>query len=495
LAAFLGLMIGAASILSTAVEGAPSGASKDGAARDWPIFGGSPQRNMVNTVDKEIPISWEIKEGKRQNSKWVMPLGTVAYGGPVVAGGKVFVGTNNEKPRNPKVKGDKGVVMCFRESDGAFLWQALHDKLPDMDENDWPQQGVASTPAVDGNRVYYVSNSCELICADTEGQQQDAKVVWRLDMFDKLKVFPHFLANGSPLVVGDLVYVVTGNGVDAKGNVPSPQAPSFLAVDKKTGAVVWQDNSPGAKILEGQWSNPTYAEVNGKGQIIVPGGDGWLRAFEAKSGALIWKFDCNPKNSVYKQGGRGTRNYFLATPVVYDNKVYIGVGQNPDNGPGVGHLWCIDITKTGDLSPVGDDFNPKSPVNKNSGLVWHYGGAAAPGGARDIVFGRTLSTCAIHDGLVYAAELEGFLHCLDAQTGAKYWDFDLKANVWGSPYWVDGKIYLGNDDGTMTIFAHGKTCKQLGSVEMDSPIKGTPVVANGVLYVTTGTHLYAIAKQ
>jgi len=92
--------------------------------------------------------------------------------------------------------------------------------------------------------------------------------------------------------------------------------------------------------------------------------------------------------------------------------------------------------------------------------------------------------------------LKGFIHCLDAKTGEKYWVHDLKADIWGSPFWVDGKIYLGNGDGVMTIFAPGKQCKILATVDMDDgPIKSTVVAANGVLYIQTGSHLFAIAKN
>src|SRR5262249_617763 len=99
-------------------------------ADDSPMLGGTVHRNMVNTVEKNIPQEWSVKEGQEKNIKWSAELGTLAYGGPVIAGGKVFVGTNNGKPRYPSIKGDRGVLMCFRESDGKFLWQAVHDKLP-----------------------------------------------------------------------------------------------------------------------------------------------------------------------------------------------------------------------------------------------------------------------------------------------------------------------------------------------------------------------------
>ncbi|MBV9122103.1 MAG: PQQ-binding-like beta-propeller repeat protein, partial [Planctomycetes bacterium] len=447
-------------------------------ANSWPMYGGTPQRNMVNPRDKNVAVSWSIEEGQEKNIKWSAAIGTRGYGSPVVAGGKVYVSTNNGQPRDPALKGNKAVLMCFREADGQFLWQIVHDMASRDVVREAEQDGLCSTPTVDGNRLYYVTPGAEVVCADTDG-----KTVWRLDMMKQLKVFPCYVSNCAPLVVGDMVYVVTGNGRDADNNLPSPEAPSFVALDKKSGQVVWQDHSPGDKILEGQWSNPVYAEVNGQGQVIFPGGDGWLYGLEAKTGKHLWKFDCNPKASEFKQSGQGTRNYIVATPVVYDNKVYVGVGQNPDAGGGPGNLWCVDITKTGDLSPVNDNFDPQAAVNKNSGLVWHYGGPAPKGGDRDYLFGRTVSTCAIQDGLLYAAEVEGFLDCFDAKTGQRYWSEDLKTAVWGSPYAVDGKVYLGNDDGDMTIFAQGKEVKAVGKVEMGESLKSTPVTVNGVLYV------------
>jgi outer membrane protein assembly factor BamB len=483
-------------------------------ARIWPMFGGSHNRNMVNLVEKNLPSEWSVEEGKFKNIKWAAPLGSRSYSGPVIAGGKIFVGTNRALPQNPKVPGDKGVLKCFRESDGKFLWQSIHDKLPAGLVNDWPDQGICSTPVVDGNRIYYVSNRCEVICADTEGLHEgknegvtdekyktdtDADIIWRLDMIKDLNVFPHNLADCSPLVVGDLLFVVTSNGVDEGHiNIPSPKAPSFIALDKKTGQLKWKDNSPGEKILHGQWSNPSYVEVNGEPQIIFPGGDGWVRAFEPQTGKLIWKFDCNPKSSVWKLRGKGTRNNIISTPVIHNNKLYVGVGQDPEHGYGVGHFWCVDITKKGDLSPVNDNFDPKDPVNKNSGLVWHYGGVldakTAEETGRSFVIGRTISTCAVHDGLVFIAELEGYLHCLDAETGQKYWDHNLKAEVWGSPFWADGKIYIGNDDGDLSIFEANKEKKLIDTIEMKNKVRSTPVAANGVLYVMTERFLYAIAK-
>jgi outer membrane protein assembly factor BamB len=494
-------LTGGAAALALALTLAAAPAAPDVSANlaaDWPMLGGTIHRNMANPMVKGLPATWSIQKGKEANIKWSAALGTISYGGPVVAGGRVFVGTNNDKPRDPAVKGDKGIVMCFDATSGKFLWQAVHDKLPDPDQNDTPKHGVASAPAVDGDRLYYVSNRCEVVCANVA----TGAPIWTLDMVGELKVYPCYLAICSPLVLGDRVFVVTANGTDpTTRKIPEPGAPSFVAVDKKSGKVAWKSNLPGDKIMEGQWGNPVATTVKGVDQVIFPGGDGWLYAFKADTGELIWKFDCNPKAAVYKAGGRGDRSYLVATPVVYEDRLYVGTGENPDDGPGVGHLWCIDITKVPanaekDLSPVGDNFDPKAPANAASGLVWHYGGAIQPKPAdgRELYFGRTISTVAIHDGLVYAAELEGYLHCLDAKTGKHYWEYDLKDSVWNSPYYVDGRVFLGTDGGDMYIFAAGKEKNEPTKINMDQGLKVPPVAAGGVLYVTNGTTLYAVGK-
>jgi outer membrane protein assembly factor BamB len=489
----------------------------------WPMWGGAISRNMVNLRDHNVPIDWNVD--KKTNVVWAQDLGSKAYGGPVVADGKIFVGTNNEKPRDPKVKGDKGVIMCFEEGTGKFLWQITHDKLPSGIVQDWPKEGICSTVAVEGQKIYYVSNRCQLVCATTSGKE-----VWSLDMIKELGVFPHNLSTSSPLIAGDMIFAVTSNGVNENHiDIPAPSAPSFVAVNKSTGKVVWTNNDPSKKLLEvtkgktgestealiktlvnkgevlmhGQWSSPVYAVANGQPQIIFPGGDGWLRSFDPTTGKEIWRFDCNPLDSVYFLGTKGTRSDFIATPVVHDNKVYIGVGQDPEHREGIGHFWSIDITKKGDVSPKNDNFDPKAPVNKDSALVWHYGEPSPPAwkrvqgdkDPRTYVFGRTMSTAAIHDGLIYIAELAGYLHCLDAKTGQQYWTHNLRAPVWSSPYWVDGKIYLGSDGEEVHIFEHGKKKNLLGTVDMGGAIRSTPVVANGVLYLQTENKLYAIKAK
>lgn len=449
------------------------------------MAGGSPHRNAVST-ETNIPAPWDLDKG--ENIKWVVKLGSPTYGCPSIANGRVFVGTNNKAKLREGITGDKGVMVCLDEATGRFLWQATHNKMPTGQVNDWPEQGIPSAPWVDGDRLYYVSNRCELVCADVEGfldsendgpfkEEQhktklDADFVWILDMFKELKVFPHNLATCSPVGVGDVVFVTTSNGVDEKhGKPPHPDAPSLIAVDKRTGKVLWQRSDPGENILHGQWSSPAYGIIKGKPMVIFGAGDGWCYAHDAKTGDVIWKFDLNPKESKWITGGRGDRNSIVATPVIDADCVFLAVGQDPDNGDGIGHLYCIDATKTGDVT--------------ETGRIWHFGGED---------FKRSISTVAVADGLVYAADLAGFFHCLDAKTGKQYWVHDTFAAIWGSPLVVDGKVMIGTQDGEVLVFKQGKKKNLLATGDVQSAVYSTPVAVNGTLYVATSRCLIAIAK-
>jgi outer membrane protein assembly factor BamB len=504
------------SAAAEAAGDAPAEAADRVVTGDWPMWGGTTDRNMINQTTHVNIDEFDPRSGTK--ILWTAQLGSQTYGNPTVSGGKIFVGTNNGAQYRPQHEGDKGVVLCFEEKTGEFLWQLTRDKLGTGRVNDWPEQGICSSAAVEENRVYVVTNRCELMCLDTEGfrdgvnngpyqdeedtDEEDADIIWVLDMMEELAVFPHNLATASPVIHGDYVYVLTSNGVDeAHLEVPSPRSPSFICVHKMTGELVWEDNSPFDEILHGQWASPAIGEVNGQVQVYMPGGDGWLYTFDGVSGELIWKFDCNPKDSVYQLGGRGTRNEIISTPVFLDNSVLVAVGQDPEHGEGVGHMYRVDATKTGDVSPVledDDDETGKGVPNPNSAQIWHYGGEDTDGsitgktGPRSFVFRRTISTPAVHDGLVYAPDFSGYVHCIDFETGERQWEADLLAAIWGSPMVVDGKVLIGDEDGDLSIFATGREEKLLRELTFPSSLYSTPVIANGVMYISDRSRLYAI---
>ena len=465
---------------STAGPARPRLQASEPGTGDWPMWGGTPDRNMVSAATG-LPADWDVKSGR--NIKWVAELGSQSYGNPVVAGGMVFIGTNNEAPRDPKQDGDRGVLMAFREADGEFLWQQTHRKLEAGRANDWPYQGIASSPLVVGDRLYYTTNRGVVMCLDIQGFRDgendgpttnetltgrfDADVVWAFDMMEEVGSYPHNLSNSSPVISGDLVFVSTSNGQDESHvNIPSPRAPSIIALNRNTGRLVWEDNSVEDRILHGQWSTPSVGTIGGVVQVVSAQGDGWVRGYEAASGTKLWEFDTNPKDSVWPR----TRNELISTPVISNDRVYVANGQDPEHGEGIGHMYAIDATKRGDIT--------------ESGRIWHFDKIR-----------RSISTASVVDGLVYMADFSGFLHCLDAETGRPYWTHDTFAAVWASSLVADGKVYLADEDGDIVVLQHGKELKVLAEMNMGSAVYSTPVPAHGTLFLNNRSQLFAIGVK
>ena len=524
---------------------------------DWPQWGGWSGRNNT-PLGRNIPTSWDVgefdddtgawKKGTGRNIKWVARLGTNSHGTPVVAGGRVFLGTNNGAARVKRFPEtvDLGCLVCFRESDGAFLWQHSNRKLRSGRVNDWGYQGVCSTPYVSGNRLWYVNNRCEVVCLDVEGfrdgendgpykteeseAKDEADVVWKLDMIGTLGVFPHNMSYCSVTCAGDILFVNTSNGVDnSHVRMPRLRAPSFIALDRNTGKLLWTDNASAEFVLHGQWSSPAFAVLGGVPQVLFAGGDGWLYSFHARNyrggrPKLLWKFDCNPKTSKWILEGRGERNNIIATPAIYKGLVYLAVGQDPEHGGGVGHLWCIDPTRRGDVSPtlavdargkplpqrrfqaVNPTRGERAVANPNSAAVWHYDGVDLDGSGKLDSFNelmhRTISTVAIKDDLLVVGDLSGLVHCLDARTGRRHWTYDMLAECWSSPLIVDDRIYVVDLDGDVNIFGLSsdpkvalKSGEPLQTVNMGNGVEATPIVANNVLYVASRSYLFAIQQK
>lgn len=430
-------------------------------ADDWPMMGGRPDRNMVSS-EKSLPIEWSAGAAKK-NIKWAGDLGDVTYGSPVISGGRVFIGTNNDDPADRQ---KRGVLKCFSEKDGSLLWRVVHEKLAEAGEDD-SAIGICSTPCVSDDHVYYVSNRAELVCRGVA----DGKIVWMLDLRGTLGVTPNQASASSPLVAGELVFVVTGHGANNKtGIVKNPKAPSFIAVDRKSGQLAWQDSSPGAKIITGQWGSPGYGVVDGQPQVAFPGGDGWLYSFDPATGKLLWKFNCKAHEKTGPDGTPGTLFSLVAAPVFVGPHVFIAIGE-PEAGTGPGALRCIDARQRGDVTRGAE--------------VWRVGGEA---------FSDSLSTVAVHGGLVYATDAPGFLSCIEATTGKRLWSHDHLSNIWGSPLVAEGKVYVQTGEGVVHIFAAGREKKLLAKIDTLPDIAhGTPVAANGVLYITGQKKLYAVA--
>jgi outer membrane protein assembly factor BamB len=511
-------------------------------AGDWPTWGHDPSRNMVSD-EKGLPVSAEpgsVKDGSdkidpatTKNVKWVARLGSASYGNPTVAGGRVYVGSNNTPPHGAKYKGDYGILLCFDEKSGSFLWQLAVPKLASGKANDYENTGLCSSPTVDGDRVYVVTNRCEVLCLDARGQAggqnrgpftdeaqytagpgkppvaqgpRDADILWRYDMREELGAFPRNMTSSAVLAVGDKLFVTTSNGVDwTNKHLPAPDAPALICLDKNTGKLLAVERSGiSRRTWVCNWSSPAYGVIGGKPMIVFGGGDGYCYGFDpaieapsastppataAQGNAVIpgapppvptlkelWRFDCNPPGrrekdgKPVKYGSQEGPSDVIATPVIAGGRVYVAIGQEPEQGEGAGAMNCIDPTKAGDISQTGRVW-----VNEK--------------------IGRSVSTASVADGLVYVAELSGFVHCLDASTGEEVWKHDTEGHIWGSTLVADGKVYIANENGILTILASGREKKALGTIDFKDAMYATPVVASGVMYLATGTNLFAISSR
>jgi len=446
----------------------------------------APQPEMTKAAQTgNPPVDWDISTGR--NIVWTVELGNETYGRPVVAGDTVYVGTDNARQMNPNFQEDSGVLMAFRVTDGAFLWQDVSPRV-ERGLREFLLPSTTSAPYVEGNRLYYVTAECQLRCLDTQGFRdgensgpyreevfQDkaaADIVWELDICGRLGVFPHEATNSEVLPVGDLLMVSTSNGQnEGHTSVPSPLAPSLIAVNKHSGEVVWSAIGAGDKVLHGQWSSPAAANVNGRIQVLFGGGDGWLRAYDGASGHEVWRFDGNPKDARWlPRPGVLSRSSIIASPVFADGRVFIAMGMSPGHDNGPSFMYAINPNGHGDVT--------------ESGLLWT---------SREV--GRVVGTPVVKDGLLYVGDLGGTVHCLDAATGIEIWKHETNEAIWGCFLLAGDRLYVGTVEGNMTVLRAGRRKELLAQIEMDAPLYSRPALIGDALYLATANRLYRIAAK
>ena len=410
------------------------------------------------------PVEWDPETGR--NIRWSVRLGDETFGRPVVAGGVVYVGTDNTRALNPAYQDEAGVLAAFDTTDGTFLWQDVTPRA-ERGLRQFLLPSTTSAPYVKGSRLYYVTSDCQLRALDTQGARE-----WELDMCARLGVFPHEATNSEVLPVGDLLIVSTSNGQnEGHTRVPSPRAPSLIAVDAQSGDVVWRAVGAGAGVLHGQWSSPVAADVNGRIQVLFGGGDGWLRSYDAASGHEVWRFDGNPKGARWlPRPGVLSRGSIIASPVFADGRVFVAMGQSPGHGNGPSLLYAINPNGQGDVTA--------------SRVLWT---------SREV--GRVVGTPIARDGLLYVGDLGGTIHCLDAATGARIWKHETHEPIWGSLLLTADRLYVGTADGTMTVLRAGRRKEVLAEISMGAPMYSPPALVGDALYLVTANRLYLISAS
>ena len=515
-------------------------------AADWPQWGGAdPGRNMVSG-EKNLPDSFVPGEKKptgegvdlatATNVRWAVRLGSYIYGNPTIAGGKVFVGTDDALlADDPRLRrSESGMLQCLDEATGKLVWRLVvpkrpKERMPAGARYTQQKFGVCSSPAVADGRVYVLTNACEVVCCDANGladgnqgpftdegqymvgpgakpvelQPTDADILWVFDLVDQLGVCPHDVASGAPLVRDGLVYIETANGVVStdpqNDKCLRPDAPSFIVLDATTGRLVAADNEDlGHRMWHCLWSPPSAGVVNGRPLVFFGGADGVCYAFEAVAKAeakpftlkKVWSFDCNPPAYKFRDGkpipyseGDKRKKYstnkgdgtWLGPSEIIGTPVFHEGRVYVAIGQDPAHGRGRGLLHCIDASKTGDITE--------TGRIWSCDGIE-----------RSLSSVAIADGLLYVPDLAGKIHCLDVATGKPVWVHETNAETWGTPLVADGKVFLGTKK-FLIVMAAGRQPRELARINLGSPCYGTPVAANGVLYVASERYLWAVEKK
>lgn len=477
---------------------------------DQPQWGERHSRNMVS-LEKKLPESFDPATGR--NIKWRARLGTESHSTPIIANGRVYIGTNNGEPRDARLPGDMGILMCFDEKDGHFLWQLAVPKREEDPYFDWPKTGMSSSVTVEGNRVYVVSNRGEVMCLDAAGMANgndgpfrdeaahmsttnsavtgtiatDADIIWMTDLPSQAGIWSHDGAHSAILIDGDFLYLNSGTGVDnTHRKIRTPDAPSLIVLDKRDGRILARDEEQIApNVFHCTWSGPSLGEVGGRRLIFFAGGNGIVYAFDAlKSKPLagtvqkltkVWQFDFDPaapKTEVHRfttNRREGPSNIY-GMPVFVNGRIYVAGGGDLWWGKNEAWLKCIDVSKPAGVTQESEVW--KCPLEKH-----------------------VLSTAAVFGDLVFMADAGRNVHCVDLRTGEPYWKQETGGDFWASPMVADGKVYIGTRRGDFWIFAASKEKKVLSTIDLKSPISGTVTPANGVLFLATMKELLAIAEK
>jgi outer membrane protein assembly factor BamB len=109
--------------------------------------------------------------------------------------------------------------------------------------------------------------------------------------------------------------------------------------------------------------------------------------------------------------------------------------------------------------------------------------------------GRVVATPIAKDGLLYIGDVGGTVHCLDAATGSLVWKHETHGPIWGSLLLAGDRLYVGNEDGIMTVLRAGRRKEVLAEIEMNAPLYSRSAVIGDGLYVATSNRLYLIAAK
>lgn len=413
-------------------------------ANDWPYWRGPEQTGM--TREKAPVIRWTMSG---ENMLWKAPIEgrttPVVLDGRVVVTGPVGEGINTQER-----------TVCLDAQTGDVRWEHRFNVF----ESDIVRQRLG-WPAPCGDpetgNVYVHGTGGELFCYAPDG-----KIVWKRSLTEEFGRISGYGGRLHTPVVDENRVIISF--LNSSWGPQAKPLHRYLALDKKTGEVIWwadTDNAP----LDTTYAVPAIAAIGGKRMMIAAAADGWVYGFLARTGEKVWS---------YKLSKRG-----LNSSIVVDGDyAYVCHSEENYTTTKMGAVVCLDASKTGDITETGE-------VWRNDGLTVGY---ASP---------------AIAKGRLYVVTNDAELIAFDAKTGKQHWQFDLGRVGKGSPtVTADGVIYVCEQNGIFHILRdEGDKCVSLDTKEFDmigknvDEMYGSPAVANGRVYFMARSGVYCLGKE
>lgn len=328
------------------------------------------------------------------------------------------------------------IVLCITSSEGKALWRYAIPAKPSKIHRFNSQ--ASSSPAVDSRHVYICSMSPDaylVIALDHHGRE-----VWRRDFGPFASQHGH---GASPIVYGD--QLIVSNDQDGKSFI--------ISLDTQTGETRWKLDRP--NMPEGAaFSTPGIRKRPGAGEeILLMSRTAGMWGVDPAAGTVNWKLE-----NVFDK--RTVSSPVVAGPLV--------IGTCGSGGGG------------------------------------HYLVAVRPEGRKDggpeLAYKITRSapyvpTSIYRDGLLFLWNDQGVVTCLRAESGEEIWRERVKGEFFGSPVWIDGRLYCMSTDGDVVVLAAGEEFRLLARNPLGELSRSTPAVANGRMYLRTISHLFCVGPK
>ena len=372
---------------------------------DWPQWRG-PDRNGIS---KETGLL----------SQWPRSGPPVAWSAAMLGAGYGSISVQGDRVYVQGMRNRQSVVSTLNRADGKQVWVRILGPAGDNDRGPGPR----STPTIDGDRVYALSETGDLACL----RVADGSVIWQRNILKDFRGSnPYWLLSESPLIDGNLVIVTPGG-----------RGAGVVALDKMSGMTVWtsKDLSDGAG-----YASPIVADVGGVRTIMTFTADAGV-GVRASDGKLMWR------NST---AANGTAN--IATPVYSDGKVFF----TSSYGAGAALLG---------LRAAGNEVRAQE-IYSTRDMKNHHGGVV------------------LVNGYIYGFN-DSILTCLEFASGKMVWR-DRSVGK-GAISYADGHLYILSEDNIVGLVeatpAGYREKGRFSIADQGLPSWAHPVVSGGRLYI------------